>query len=115
MSCLESFRDGRYDPRRGRLRSWLRGIVVNKVREARRRLAKLEVQVANGTDSTGFMDGIADERELTDAFDDEWEHGVLEACLRDVRQQVDRHSSHAIERRLRAFELSYAWFWCMSA
>jgi RNA polymerase sigma-70 factor (ECF subfamily) len=97
MAFLESFRDGRYDPRRGRLRSWLKGIILNKIREARRRLAGREVQVLDRTDTTAFMDGIPDDRELTDVFDEEWERGVLAECLREVRQQVDAPTYQAFE------------------
>ena len=69
MAFLESFRDGRYDRQRGRLRSWIKGIAVNKTRETRRRLSRPEVQVADKTDATGFMDQVPDEAELTDVFD----------------------------------------------
>lgn len=95
---LGSFRDGRYDPQRGRLRSWLQGIVLNKIREARRRLAKQEVQVADPTSSTAFMDRVPDNRKLNDIFEEEWERGIMAECLREVHRHVDA-------RTFRTFEL----------
>ncbi len=88
LSFVEGLRDGRYDPERGRLRSWLQGVAFNKIREARRQLARREVQVADGTGSTAFMNRIPDDRELTDIFEEEWERGIMADCLREVRRQV---------------------------
>jgi RNA polymerase sigma factor (sigma-70 family) len=94
---VEAFRAGKYDRDRGRLRSWLQGIAFNKIREARRRLAKREVQAPDGTEGTDFMHRVADEQELTDIFDQEWERSVLAECLRQVRQQVEPHTFEAFE------------------
>ncbi len=97
IAFLESFREGRYDRRRGRLRSWIKGIILNKIREARRRLAKHEVQVADKTDATGFMEGIPDDRNLKHFFNEEWEQHVLAECLHEVRRQVDASTFQAFE------------------
>jgi RNA polymerase sigma-70 factor (ECF subfamily) len=94
---VEAFRAGKYDRDKGRLRSWLQGIAFNKIREARRRLARREVQVADGTEGTGFMHRVPDDQELTDIFDQEWERSVLAECLRQVRQQVEPHTFEAFE------------------
>lgn len=97
IAFLEGFRAGRYERERSRLRSWLKGIVVNKIRETRRRLAKPEIQVADKTDATAFMDAVPDDYELTDVFDEEWEQQVLTECLREVRNQVDAPTFQAFE------------------
>lgn len=97
LAFLESFRGGRYNRDRGRLRSWLKGILLNKIKEARRRLARQEVQVADKTDATRFMNGISDEQELTDVFEEEWERQVIAECLREVRRQVDAPTFQAFE------------------
>jgi RNA polymerase sigma-70 factor (ECF subfamily) len=94
---LESYRAGRYDRRKGRLRSWVQGIALNKIREAHRRLDRPELQVADGTDATPFLDRIPDERDLSDIFDREWEQGVLAECLRRVRQEVDAKTFAAFD------------------
>ena len=102
MAFLEAFRGGKYDRERGRLQSWLRGIALNKIREARRRLAKRGVQVVDQTDGTGFMNRVPDVRELTDVFSEEWERGVMAECLRQVGREVDEQTFQAF--RLYALE-----------
>lgn len=82
-------RAGRYDRERGRLRSWLRGIASKKIMEAIRRQRRGEIQVTDGSDGTGFLNRIPDERELTDIFDRQWQHWALGECLREVRQEID--------------------------
>ena len=94
---LERFRAGDYDRDRGRLRAWVQGIAFNKIREARRRLARPEVQVADETSTTPFMDRVPDEAELTDIFETEWQRGLLAECLRTVREQVDTQTFEAFE------------------
>jgi RNA polymerase sigma-70 factor (ECF subfamily) len=86
---VEGFRAGKYDRERGRLRSWLRGIVANKIREARRRVTRPEVQMTDQSDATRCLNGIADDRKLPDLFDEEWERAVLAECLRRVKLEVD--------------------------
>lgn len=95
---VQGFRAGRYDPDRGRLRSWLQGIAFNKIREARRRFARPEVQVVDPGDGTRFMNRVPDDEELTDLFEQEWERAVLAECLREVRRHFDPQT-------LRAFKL----------
>lgn len=85
---VDAFRAGKYDETRGRLRSWLKGIAVNKIRDARRQRGRLGRQVVDGPDSTGFMNRIPDDAELEDVFEQEWEAAMLRACLQRVRQEV---------------------------
>jgi len=59
-ACVESLREGRYDPARGRLRAWVQGIAANKIHEARRRRLRAEVQVIDSSDATGFLAAVAD-------------------------------------------------------
>ncbi len=101
IAFLESFRAGRYDRSRGRLRSWIQGIMFNKIKDARRKLARQELQVADKT-GTAFLNTVPDERELPDIFDEEWERAVMRACLREVRQLVDGKTFEAF--RLYALE-----------
>lgn len=86
---VEGFRAGKYDRERGRLRCWLRGVAVNKIREARRRLTRPEVQMTDQSDATRYVDGVADDRQLPDLFDEEWERAVLAECLRRVKLEVE--------------------------
>jgi RNA polymerase sigma factor (sigma-70 family) len=96
---VKRFRGGDYDRARGRLRSWLRGIILNKIREARRRLARPEIQVPDKTDATAFMNGIRDpdNDELGDTFEQEWERAVMVQCLEEIRRQVDEQTYEAFK------------------
>ena len=97
LAFLEALRAGKYDRDRGRLRSWLKGMVSNKTRDALRRLARREVQVVDSGDATAFLDRFPDERVLSDIFEQEWERGVLTECLRQVRDEVDPQTFQAFE------------------
>lgn len=99
---VERYRDGQYERERGRLRSWLRGIALNKIREARRRLGKSPVQVTEDSRATGFFNRIPDEDEATAAFEQEWRRSVLDECMRIVRSEVEAHTFEAF--RLYAME-----------
>jgi len=88
MAFVEAFRAGKYQPELGRMRSWLQGIAFNKIREARRRLAKQDVQVADSGSGTAFLDRIPDDASLKDIFDQEWEQAVYQQCLEEVKHQV---------------------------
>ncbi|MHC4090050.1 MAG: RNA polymerase sigma factor [Planctomycetota bacterium] len=94
---FQSYRDGRYDRAQGRLRSWLKGIALNKIREARRRIGGPEVQLVDQADATAFINRIPDDRELKDAFEQEWERQVAAECLREVSRQVDAQTFRAFK------------------
>ena len=91
------FRAGKYDSERGRLRCWLQGVAVNKIREARRRIARPEVQLTDQSDATRCLNGIADDRELPGLFEEEWERAVLVECLRRVKLEVDPKTFQAFQ------------------
>ncbi len=96
---VSSFREGKYDEARGRLRAWLKGIAINKIREARRRLGRQERQVADNPGSTAFMDRVPDDdNELENAFEEEWEQAVLAAGIRQVRTEVESQTFVAFKR-----------------
>lgn len=90
VAFLGAFRAGRYDASRGRLRAWLKGIAINKIREARRRRGQRERQVADNPQSTAFMNRVPDDNdELEQLFEREWEQAVLAAGMRQVRREVE--------------------------
>lgn len=102
MVFVQAFRAGKYRPELGRVRSWLQGIAFNKIREARRRLAKREVQITNSGSSTDFLNRVEDDTSLKDIFDQEWEQAVYQQCLVEVRRQVGEGTYEAF--RLYALE-----------
>jgi RNA polymerase sigma factor (sigma-70 family) len=92
---------GAYKKDSGRLKSYLRGILVNKIKEAFHKRAHNEVQVPYASESTGFLNRIPDDRELTDVFDREWELGVLAECLREVQEKVEKQTYEAFDLLVR--------------
>lgn len=86
---LNKFRRGEYEPSKGRLKSWLMGIAVNKLREFRRKRARQNKMRIEPASATGFWDRIPDEHEVSDIFEQEWQANVLSEALLEVRRQVD--------------------------
>ncbi|MFH1417652.1 MAG: sigma-70 family RNA polymerase sigma factor [Planctomycetota bacterium] len=97
VAFLEDFRQGKFDRQKGRLRSWLQGIAFNRIKRARHRLAKREVQVAESTSATGFMNRVPDDHELTDIFDAEWRRAVAAECMQEARRESDAKTFRAFE------------------
>ena len=102
VAFLEAYRQGKYERDKGRLRSWLVGIAINKIREIRRRLARREQQPLQGSDGALVFDVAVDEDSLSQAFDEEWERSVMAECLRQVQAQVEQKTFEAF--RLFALE-----------
>lgn len=99
LAVLEGMRQGKYDESRGSLRDWLKGIAVNKIREARRKLNNREHQVPDNPQSTGFMNHHPDEHDdLEDAFEQEWQRAVLAESLRRVKSEVQNNTYLAFVR-----------------
>ena len=92
LTFTTSFREGKYDAERGRLRPWLRGIAMNKIREARRKLARGGQQVVADGSETDLLHRIPDDQELSDIFEREWEREILAECFWRVRQEVSEQT-----------------------
>lgn len=96
IAFAKAYGDGRYDRGRGRLRSWLLGIAVNKIRDIQRQTAR-EVAVGGQDSHTSLIAAIPDERSLNEAWDKEWRRAILRACLDEVRRQVKPELMKAFE------------------
>jgi len=91
------FSSGRYDPRKGRLSSWLFG-VANRVILNLRGHRPLERLVADETTGTSFWDLVQDDHSTRQTWETEWRQMVLKKCLEQVQREFDA-------RVFRAFEL----------
>lgn len=85
LEFARAVRDGRYDRDKGRLRTWLFGIVRRQLSSFRRKVARRrEEELA--TDHVVPARG-GDELEAT--WDAEWHRAVLAQCLREIQAIVE--------------------------
>jgi RNA polymerase sigma-70 factor (ECF subfamily) len=95
-SFAKTYRDGRYDRDKGRLRNWLLGIARHKIQDIHRRRTKREILEADRPATTGFLSKISD-RQVDTTFEVEWQRALLRDCLREVRNQVEAKTFEAFE------------------
>ncbi|MBI5865222.1 MAG: sigma-70 family RNA polymerase sigma factor [Planctomycetes bacterium] len=88
-----SYSDGKYDPQRGRLRSWLLGIARNVAFELRRKKAGLH----NGVDS--LLEQIPDDARLSVIWEQQREQAIFAEALARLRSstQTDAATIEAFE------------------
>jgi RNA polymerase sigma-70 factor (ECF subfamily) len=89
-------REGKYDRSKGRLRTWLLGIATNKIREIRRK-GRREFVPVDEDDGTRLINQIEDDHTMSDLWEEQWREAVLEACLKEVREQVEPVTMRAFE------------------
>ncbi|MHC4181114.1 MAG: RNA polymerase sigma factor [Planctomycetota bacterium] len=95
MTFAQRYRNGDYDPAKGRLSQWLFGIAYRQVLNARRRRGAAQLQVGAG--STSFWATVPDEQEASASWQAEWEHAMLERCLEQVRREVAQQTYEAFD------------------
>jgi RNA polymerase sigma-70 factor (ECF subfamily) len=95
---LRAYQAGRYDRSRGtRLRDWLKGIALNRVREFRRRQAlRKERQAPQAESRTDFLQSQPAHDEA-DAWKQEWRNHMLKTCFRAVWSEFDTKTLRAFE------------------
>ncbi|MBI4578743.1 MAG: sigma-70 family RNA polymerase sigma factor [Planctomycetes bacterium] len=95
IAFARAYQEGRYSRERGRLRSWLFGVIQNKVRDIQRRRAR---------DPAGMS--VAQERQLNQraadgaaaqVWEEEWRQAVIRTCLDLVRRDVAATTLAAFE------------------
>jgi len=97
MDFVRAYREGQYDPKKGRLSAWLFGIAHRRILHAFRRRAG-QPRPAPGVGQTAFWRNVPDERTARASWDTSWQRAVLDQCLEQVRTEVEPNT-------LRAFEL----------
>lgn len=96
---VEAARDGRYERGRGRLRSFLAGIVRNVARERRRDRARSPIR--RGDSALGGPASVdPDAIDLDEAWEREQERAIMLAALDELQR-----TTQAEPRTMRAFEL----------
>ncbi len=89
-----AYRDGRYDPSRGRLSRWLFGIAYRQALSERRRSARRAVRTSTAMGST-LLAELPDEEAASRTWDHEWDQAVLEICLQRVATEVEPETFRA--------------------
>lgn len=92
---VKSYRAGRYDRDRGRLRSWLIGIAKNAVAEIKQRKAAYRRERG-----LSAIDDMPDEAQLTRAWDVEFEQEILRQGVTELRRRTRTEP-----RTIQAFEM----------
>jgi RNA polymerase sigma-70 factor (ECF subfamily) len=92
IAFAEAYRQGRYDPAKGRLSRFLFGIAYRQALHAR----SVKPQAA-GHPASGFWDEVPDEQTATNIWDTEWEKRLLERCLEQVRSEFEPQTFRAFE------------------
>jgi RNA polymerase sigma factor (sigma-70 family) len=90
-----SYREGGYDRRRGRLRSWLIAIAKGRIDDLRRKHARRRIHRGESA-----IVNLPDDPHLTAIWEEERRRILLEQALHDVRA-----NSRCKEQTLEAFEL----------
>ena len=94
LEFSRAYREGRYDAGKGRLRSWLFGIVyrqlLNHWRARGGRPPSAELQ-------TEHLERLSDEGELEERWEEEWRKAVLSQSLGEIRALVQPQTYAAFE------------------
>lgn len=96
LAFAKSYESGAFDPERGKLRKWLLGIAAHKIRDIQRRRGREFVPEDDG-EKTGLLNGLPDDRTMSEIWEAEWERGVLRSCLDEVRRHVEPSTLQAFE------------------
>jgi len=95
LAFAEAYRRGQYDPAKGRLSKFLFGIAYRQALRARR----VGAQVAPV--GTTVWTQVPEEQEASGVWDVEWEQGLLDDCLRQVRVEFEPQTFRAFELTVR--------------
>lgn len=96
-TAFEKFRTGDYQRERGRLKSWLGGIMFNKARKIRDRAASSpRGDLSADAESAGLRDTSAEER-LHAAIETEWRLERLNRALPILRARVEPTTYQAFD------------------
>jgi len=92
----ESYRKGAYDPKQGRLRTWLLAIASHKIRSLQRRNYR-RPNTVDISEKTKLLNGVPDDHSMSQVWETEWQRAVLEACMGEVYGKVEASTLQAFE------------------
>jgi RNA polymerase sigma-70 factor (ECF subfamily) len=92
IAFAQAYRNGQFDPAKGRLSRFLFGIAYRQALRARRGGA-----AAAATPESGFWSQVPDEQTASGIWDTEWEQIVLDRCLQQARNEFEPQTFRAFE------------------
>ncbi len=98
MAFFTAYREGKYDPAKGRLRHWLFGIARHWILNTFDKRKHRQVDVAGPADQTDFFARQPADDHMEQIWEQEWRESTLRTCMLQVRTEFD-------PKTLRAFEL----------
>ncbi len=98
MAFFTAYREGKYDPQKGRLRHWLFGIARHWILNTFDKRKHRQVDVAGPADQTDFFARQPADDPMERIWEQEWRESTLRTCMLQVRAEFD-------PKTLRAFEL----------
>ncbi|MEW6744263.1 MAG: RNA polymerase sigma factor [Planctomycetota bacterium] len=99
LQFVRDYRRGRYDRRKGRLRSWIQGILRNRILDLMRRQQRMA-----GTRGESVLRTLAEEPRLEEAWEAECRRKILDDALALLAAQTDLKPSTIEAFRLYALE-----------
>ena len=96
LAFAEGYQKGKYDRSKGRLRTWLFGIAVKKIRDIQRRNGRNFV-VVEPVDKSRVLNGQPDDHSLSDIWESEWERRLLQVCMENVCRHMEVATVKAFE------------------
>lgn len=97
FAFAKKYREGAYDPAKGRLHDWLFGIAYRQGLKIRERLARAEAQSPTQNATESFWSQLPTKQEATATWSEEWARAVLTECLQQARCEFEAATIQAFE------------------
>jgi len=98
LAFAKAYREGQYDPAKGRLSRFLFGIAYRQALRGRRGAASpAGAGVAVAEVESGFWSQVPDEQTATGVWDTQWEQSVLGECMTQARAEFEQQTYRAFE------------------
>ena len=95
FAFADSYRKGKYDRDKGRLRHWLLAIATRKIRDFQRRQHRL--RMVDAPNKTMLMDGLADQDAVGQVWEAEWRRTLMQECVNEACRNLEAKTTAAFE------------------
>lgn len=98
LAFVETYRAGKYDRDRGRLKNWLIGIARHKIEDVHKERARRPVAAGWKSASVDCVALLRDPASVTAIWDKEWRAGILRACFERAQTQFSARDVEIFRR-----------------